>query len=174
MNYEMSDILKAVGPSASIIFAAWIFMGFLQQRYDAAITRYRQAISDFRTNEHGSDRHDNIREQILIYKRRCELMNYACQTGLTAAGLFLITLLAGEGAVIFGDLAVFTITGSAAVFLGMLLVIAAAVLVFWESSYTPLQLDAELLDVPGLAGKTGQRAGKVREREPVHVSNVKA
>jgi hypothetical protein len=38
---ELSDVLKAIGPAASIIFAAWIFMGFLQQRYDAAVSRYR-------------------------------------------------------------------------------------------------------------------------------------
>jgi hypothetical protein len=174
MNFEMSDILKAVGPSASIVFAAWIFMGFLQQRYDAAISRYRAAISDFRTNKHGADRHDNIRDQILVYKWRCELMNYACQTGLVAAVLFLLTLLVGEGAVILKDSPILTLIGSGAVFLGLLLVISAAAMVFWESSYTPRQLDAELLDVPGLADKTGQRAGKVREQQPAGLPNVKA
>ena len=72
---------KAVRPYASIIFVAWIVMGFLQQRDDAAPSRYRLAISDFRSLKHSSDRHDNIREQILVCKRRCELVNYACQTG---------------------------------------------------------------------------------------------
>ena len=38
MNFELSDVLKAIGPAASIIFAAWIFTGFLQQRAPA-ITR---------------------------------------------------------------------------------------------------------------------------------------
>jgi hypothetical protein len=37
---DLNEILKNIGPSAAIIFAAWIFMGFLQQRYDAAIDRF--------------------------------------------------------------------------------------------------------------------------------------
>jgi hypothetical protein len=81
LNFELSDVLKAGRPYASIVFVAWIFVGFLQQRDDAAPSRYRLAISDFRSHDHSSDRHDNIREQILVYKRRWKLMNYACQTG---------------------------------------------------------------------------------------------
>jgi hypothetical protein len=48
-SFQLSDALKAIGPPASIIFAARILMGVLQQRYDAVISRYREAISDFRT-----------------------------------------------------------------------------------------------------------------------------
>ncbi|MBV9459556.1 MAG: hypothetical protein JO141_18835 [Bradyrhizobium sp.] len=48
-------------------------MGFLQQRYDTAVSRYREAISDFGTARHEPARHDNIREQILSLKR--EMMN---------------------------------------------------------------------------------------------------
>ena len=46
VGIALPDILKVVGPSAAIIFAAWIFMGFLQQRYDAAVERYRSAIDE--------------------------------------------------------------------------------------------------------------------------------
>ena len=34
MSFDVQSFLKAIGPSASIVFADWIFMGFLQQRYD--------------------------------------------------------------------------------------------------------------------------------------------
>ena len=96
MSFQLSDVLKAIGQAASIIFLAWIFMGFLQQRYDAAISRYREAISNFYTGRHEAERRDNIREQILAFKSRCELMNYACLAGLVSAILFLLTLVAGE------------------------------------------------------------------------------
>jgi hypothetical protein len=43
-------------------------MGFLQQRYAAAVSRYRQAISNFRFGNHASDRRDNIRDQILAVR----------------------------------------------------------------------------------------------------------
>src|SRR3978361_700248 len=163
MNFELSDVLKAIGPAASIIFAAWIFMGFLQQRYDAAVGRYRQAISDFRTGDHPPDRHDNIRDQILVFKRRCELMNYACMAGLVAAILFLLTLIAGELDVIIPNNALLAIIGSISAFGGLMLVIAGSVLVLMEASYAHRQFDAELLDVPDLARKTGQQPGMVRE-----------
>jgi len=172
MTSELSNVLKAVGPAASIIFAAWIFMGFVQQRYDAAINRYRQAISDFRTHQHPPDRHDNIREQVLVYKRRCELMNYACLTGLVSAMFFLLTLVAGELDALFPNIALLAVTGSVSALGGFLLVIAGAILVIIESSYAQRQLDAELLDVPELARKTGQQPGKVRETEPRDIANV--
>ncbi|MGY4601845.1 hypothetical protein ACVW16_000257 [Bradyrhizobium sp. USDA 4474] len=95
MSFHLSEILKAIGPSASIIFAAWIFVGFLQQRYDAAVDRYRQTISDYRSGEHPADRRDNIQDQILVFKYRCQLMSYACFTGLLSAILFLLTLVSG-------------------------------------------------------------------------------
>jgi hypothetical protein len=173
MSFELSDVLKAIGPAASIIFAAWIFMGFLQQRYDAAVGRYREAISDFRTGSHAPERRDNIREQILVFRRRCELMNYACVLGLVAAILFLITLLAGELDAIIHNNVVLSILGSVSAFVGLILVIVGAALVIMEASYTHRQLDAELLDVPDLAQKTGQQPGMVRDQQPRNIAKVK-
>ncbi len=40
MNFDLAKVLTTVGPAASIIFAAWIFVAFLQTRYDAAVDRY--------------------------------------------------------------------------------------------------------------------------------------
>jgi Protein of unknown function (DUF2721) len=172
MSFELSDVLKAIGPTASIIFAAWIFMGFLQQRYDAAVSRYREAISDFRTGCHAPDRHDNIRDQILVFKRRCELMNYACMAGLVSAILFLLTLIAGELDAILPQSALLAMVGSITAFGGLTLVMVGSVLVLMEASYAHRQFDAELLDVPDLAENTGQQPGMVREKQPRHIANA--
>jgi uncharacterized membrane protein YraQ (UPF0718 family) len=172
MSFALSDILKAIGPAASIIFAAWIFMGFLQQRYDAAVGRYRQSISDFRTGRHATDRQDNIREQILVFKHRCELMNYACQVGLLSAILLLLTLIAGGLDAIIPHSAALAVFGSVCAFAGLAMVIAGAVLVLMEASYAHRQLDAELLDVPELARKTGQKPGMVRDQQPRNIGKT--
>ena len=79
---ELSDVLKAIGPNAAIVFAAWIFMGFLQQRYDAALDRYRQAVGDYRSNAHEDTRTASLKSQVLAYRRRCRLMGSASTTGL--------------------------------------------------------------------------------------------
>src|SRR4051812_24804018 len=172
MSFELSDVLKAIGPAASIIFASWIFMGFLQQRYDAAVDRYRLAISDYRTGKHAPDRHDNIRDQILVFKRRCELMNYACMVGLVSAILFLLTLIAGELDAIIPKSTLLAFIGSISAFGGLTLVIVGSVLVLMEASFGHRQLDAELLDVPELASKTGQQPGMVREKQPRKIADA--
>jgi len=58
---KLSDVLKAIGPNASIVFAAWNFMGFLQQRYDAALNRYQGAVGDYRSEGHDARRADNLK-----------------------------------------------------------------------------------------------------------------
>ncbi|MGY3506948.1 DUF2721 domain-containing protein [Bradyrhizobium sp. USDA 4471] len=170
MSFHLSEILKAIGPSASIIFAAWIFVGFLQQRYDAAVDRYRQTISDYRSGEHPADRRDNIQDQILVFKYRCQLMSYACFTGLLSAILFLLTLVSGAVDVIIPGSKFLQVFGTVALLGGFGLVILATVLVILEGAYTHRQLDAELLDVPDLARSTGQESGKVAQQQPRNVA----
>jgi hypothetical protein len=92
---QLGDVLKAIGPNASIVFAAWIFMGFLQQRYDNATNRYREAVADYRSNEHKDDRTGNLKDQILLYRRRCLLMQWATLVGLVAAILLIAALIFG-------------------------------------------------------------------------------
>src|SRR3954469_25278570 len=98
---SLAEILKTVGGSAAIIFAAWIFMGFLQQRYDAAVERYRAMIDEYRSGNASAARCDNIREQVQIYKRRCVLMSYSNFLGLTSAIFLLVTIMLGELVVVF-------------------------------------------------------------------------
>lgn len=59
-------------------------MGFPQQRYDSAIERYRSMIDQYRAGGMSDERRGNIRDQVLVHKRLCELMNYANIIGLTS------------------------------------------------------------------------------------------
>ena len=162
MEFTLPDLFKAIGPTASIIFAAWIFMGFLQSRYDAAVERYREMIGKFRDVDQTRDRRGNAKDQIMRYKRRCELMNYACVTGLISAIMLLLTLIAGALDVIAPGFAILKYISAGAALLGFTLVIAAAALVIVESVISFRQLSEELLDVPELAHATGQQPGSVR------------
>jgi len=163
MNVDVSNILKSIGPAASIIFAAWIFMGFLQQRYDAAIDRYREIVAQYRHPDIGRVRRANIRDEIYTYKRRCELMTTATMVGLIAAILLILTLVAGELDILFPTFVPLKYISAGSALLGFLLVIAAAVLVMVEAALTYRQIATEVLDVEDLADSTGQRSGAVTE-----------
>ena len=156
---QLDDVLKAIGPNASIVFAAWIFMGFLQQRYDSAIDRYRGAVGDYRDGDHGEARSDNLRDQVVAYRRRCRLMGLALLTGLFAAMLLIASLMFGALDVIVPGVPPIAWAGTASALGGFGLVIAAALIVVRESALVTRELDNELRDVPDLAESTGNRAG---------------
>jgi uncharacterized membrane protein len=147
---QLGDVLKAIGPNASIVFAAWIFMGFLQQRYDSAIDRYREAVGDYRSNDHAEDRAGNLKDQILTYRMRCKLMGWATLIGLVAAILLIAALIFGALDVIVPKNTFITAAGTATSILGFVLVIVAACVVIAEGSIVRRQLDDELRDVPDL------------------------
>ena len=157
---QLTNVLKAIGPNASIIFAAWIFMGFLQQRYDGAVTRYRDAVGDYRSAEHEGDRASNLKRQVLLYRRRCKLMAWATLIGLLAAILLISSLLFGALDAIAPKIAIITTSGTIAAVAGFVLIIVAAIIVIVEGLVVSQQIDDELRDVPDLAEGTGQQAGK--------------
>jgi hypothetical protein len=156
---QLSDVLKAIGPNASIVFAAWIFMGFLQQRYDAALNRYQQAVGDYRSNGHEAGRADNLKAQVLVYRHRCRLMSRASFVGLVAAILLISSLIFGALDVIMPQTAAITFLGVAAAVGGFALVIVAAIIVIVEGRVVVRQIDDELRDVPNLADGAGGGAG---------------
>lgn len=152
---QLSDVLKAIGPNASIVFAAWIFMGFLQQRYDAALDRYREAVGDYRSNGHDVGRAENLKAQVLAYRRRCRLMSRASTIGLAAAILLIGSLIFGALDVILPQSATLTVLGVATAIGGFVLVIVAAFIVIAEGRVVERQIDDELRDVPELAEEAG-------------------
>jgi hypothetical protein len=163
MNLDLANILKVIGPAASIIFAAWIFMGFLQVRYDSAVDRYRELIERYRTSELSGSRRENMKDQILRYKQRCELMGYANVIGLTSAILLITMLIAGGLSLAFPDDNIFKYVSLSLALVGLLLVIVATIIVMREGMITRRQIYNELLDIPDLAEGVGQEAGKISD-----------
>lgn len=163
MDLDLANVLKVIGPAASLIFAAWIFVGFLQTRYDAAVERYRDIIEKYRTSDLSGSRKANMVDQIVHYKRRCELMSRATGCGLISAILLICTLISGGLALTFPDLSMFKFLSAGTALLGMLLVIAGTIIVILEGRIIYRQIHNELLDIPELAESIGQEAGAIND-----------
>jgi hypothetical protein len=148
---QLGEVLKAIGPNASIVFAAWIFMGFLQQRYDTATDRYRNVVGDYRSNDHDDARGENLKNQVLTYRHRCRLMGRATLVGLFAAILLISSLIFGALDVMVPKNPIITTIGIVLAIGGFLLVIVAALIVVAEGQIVRRQIDDELRDVPELA-----------------------
>lgn len=163
MNFDAVTLMNKVGSAAPLIFAAWLFVVFLQNRYEAAIDRYRELISSYRNSEPSDSRKANMRDQVVSYRRRCELMRRAMTLGLAPAIAMILTLIFGGLNLTFRDLLLFCYPSAGFGLLGFMLVIAATIFVLIEGTITHRQMDNELLDVPDLAHSTGQEAGAINE-----------
>lgn len=161
VSFDLKDLLQAIGPTASLIFAAWIFLSYLQQRYSAAYDRYRNLVEEFRQHRESDERHRSILEQIMEYKRRCQQMRLATHLGLLAAILLISSIISAAVNVITGEAAVFKFLSAALAIFGLLLVIWAAVLVMIENQRLQLIIESDLSDIPELrrAARDKQRVG---------------
>ena len=151
MQFELKDVLGAVGPTASLVFASWIFMTFLQARYSAAYERYRDMIEEFRTGK-DTRRRELIGNQIKLYRKRVEQMRWATGLGLWAAILLLLALISGALDAVFKGSPVLKYVGLVGTVAGLGMVIASATLVILENSSIKRAMDEELKDVPELEG----------------------
>ncbi|MBV9696581.1 MAG: DUF2721 domain-containing protein [Gammaproteobacteria bacterium] len=159
-SFELKDLLQAIGPTASLIFAAWIFLNFLQQRFVAAYQWYRNLLQEYRQRGRGDDtRADSLRTQILSYRRRCEQMRIATSIGVWAAIALLATLICGALAVMApGPLGWLKYGAGALAVAGLLLVIWAAGIVLLENAGLRRMLEDDLADVPELQRGRSRRA----------------
>jgi Protein of unknown function (DUF2721) len=156
MDFKLKDVLDAIGPTAALVFAAWIFLSFLQQRYVAAYDRYRLLIRDYREAQQAEQRRQNIKDQILLYKRRCQQMRIATNLGVIAALFLLLTLVLGAVNAMFPNLDFLKYPGAASAVIGLCLVIVSAVIVIMENTLIQHAIESELADIPDLAEAVGQ------------------
>jgi hypothetical protein len=173
MDFTMKELLEAIGPSASLIFASWIFLSFLQTRYTAAYDRYRSLVEERRKHleqqmqhdDETDDRHQqSVGNQIELYRHRCEFMRLATNIGVVAAILLIVTILCGGLQVILPGAGVLKWAGAVTAFAGLILLIVAAAFVIVENVQIGHVMDDEKSDLPGLereraAASRGQERG---------------
>ena len=79
-------------------------MSFLQNRYSQAFQLYRALIQECRDGHMEGTRGANIKAEVLLFKRRFELMPGATNLGLIAAMPLITTLIGGAVHAIFPGL----------------------------------------------------------------------
>jgi DNA-binding transcriptional regulator YbjK len=169
-RFELKEFLEAVGPTASLIFAAWIFLSFLQTRYTAAYERYRALISEFRQHSNRDARRDSLRDQIFEYKRRCEQMRAATQIGVLAAISLITALICAGLNVVYDELTVLKYLTAVGAILGLALVVWAAVIVLAENARLQLIIESDLSDIDELRDgardprRVGAQRGEIPQR----------
>jgi hypothetical protein len=150
MGFQLKDFLDAVGPPASLIFAAWIFLSVLQQRYSDAYERYRALVQQYREPGHGERRRESVKHQILLYLRRCEQMRRATNIGVVAAMLLILALMTAGVDVVVGSTAPTRYAVAVLALLGLALVIVAAGYMVFENTLVRQALSGEPDDIPEL------------------------
>ncbi len=102
-----------------------------------------------------------MRDEILNYRRRCELMNRATGCGLVSAMLLISTMIFGGLSIVFQDIGLLKLASMGTALVGLLLVIAGAVIVAMEGRIIRRQIHSELLDIPDLAHGIDQDPGAI-------------
>jgi hypothetical protein len=150
MDFKLSDVMQAVGPNASLVFASWIFMSFLQTRYSNAYSLYRKMIDDLRENKADGQRRTTIHDEIVLYRQRLNHMRLATNLGLYAAILLLSTLILSGLDVILGKPDFLKYLGAACIVVGLALIIWSAALVVTENKMLKMALDRDGDDLDDL------------------------
>ena len=147
-NYQLKDIL-AVFSASTTIFAAWIFLSFLGQRYVSAYDRYRTIIQDYRSRSREDPRRAELQRQIILYKKRCEQMRSATTLGtLSAVGLVSAIIVALLQVVLQWD--ILKHLSVALGLAGLVLVLGAALQVLRENASIEQAIEGELRDLEEL------------------------
>ena len=149
MDFELKEVLQAVGPNAGLVFASWMFMHLLQGRYTGAYERYRSLVDNYRQGADGQ-RKETIRDEVALYRRRIDCMRRATDFGLYAAMLLIGTLIIAVADAIFKGTSFLKYAGAATTVVGLAMVIWAAALVVKENRLIKMPLDREVDDMPEL------------------------
>ena len=137
MDFKLKKMMEMVGPSAVLAYAAWRLMQLLEQRHDAACTRYRELVEAFRKGAAGKRRDLGI-----CRKRAVHVLN-ATNIGVMAAFLLLLSLtISTLDAVFKADW--LKLFGAPLNMLRLLLVIPAAILVIADRMLAQKRREAEL------------------------------
>jgi hypothetical protein len=168
MGFDLKDVLTTVGPTTGLIFASWLFLQYLNQRYVSAHDRYRALIAEYRQGDGQNPRRHSLMDQIRLYRRRCDEMRWATNIGLLAAMLLIVGLLAAFLQLVSKSLDFLKFVSVGASVLGLLLVIGAAALVMVENMLLKRAIESDSSDIPELFEQpVPSPAGRSRAPRPV-------
>lgn len=162
MTFELKDVLGVGGPSASLIFAATIYLGFLQQRYTSTYDRYRDLADGLRTFPASGDprarvRRDSMAGQLQLYRRRCGQLMVATNFAVAAAVLLSLALVVGLLNLTVAPAAPLKYACLAGLLAGLLLLVVSSAFVVVENTLVRHAVAAELDDLGDPGPESGDR-----------------
>ena len=104
-----------------------------------------------------SQRADTTKEQVKVYRRRCQIMSAANAVGLISAMPLILTLICGGLDVLFPVVPLVNTVGAIGALFGLVLLIIAALCVLAEGAMAHRQIDTEIADMPDRAKATGKK-----------------
>ncbi len=146
-DFDIKAVLDAVGPTASLLFAAWIFLQYLNQRYIESVKRLRELIQERRDQPADAQGSGPLTDQVAMYRRRCFLMSRATDVGLAGAICLIATLISGAFVTVFDGPALLAAAACCAAMIGLSLVLVATVIVIVENRLMANALRSELSDL---------------------------
>jgi hypothetical protein len=148
MTFDLRDILNTAGPTASLVFASWIFLSLINQRLASAMDRYRALVAEMRADPTPSPRMQEVERQIALYRARCDLMRRSISVSIVAAECLLVTLLTSMISLVDHALAWIGYISLGSTFAGILLLMESARLMLRENRHIKDVLHSEMVDIP--------------------------
>lgn len=124
--FQLQQVPAAVGPGASIVVAATIFLAYLQSHYSTAFHFYWPLVQHGRDHGVEDTRGRDVRAPVLLIKQHFELMRLATTLGLVAMILLIATLISGTVTAVLPSAQALNVIGALTAVAGFALVIAAA------------------------------------------------
>lgn len=146
-EYKLTDLLSSAGATIGVIIAGTIFLQFISTKYTELSARLRELTGEYRGVDIKHNRHDPLRSQIRVFRRRLILLNRASCLAAIALLCFLAAVLAGGLSLIYPPIRAIKAVGSFGLFLGLLLIAAAVTLELVESWMSRKEIGHEVADL---------------------------
>jgi hypothetical protein len=146
--FDLKDVLNTAAPTASLIFASWLFLQLVSSRYEATIVRYERAMEELR-GECPPPRRDTVLAVARLHGRRFHHMERAMSLGLLAA-TFLVSSLGMASFQLMTGATWLNFTTMGALITGLVLLVVCALLTMAENGLGRRTLLLERADVPEL------------------------
>jgi len=150
MSFDLKEVLNTAGPTATLVFASWLFLQLVTMRFEGVTQRYEKLVEELRAGHCDRRRKDSLLALINLHRKRCEHMQRAMNLGLVAAMLLVASLLLAALYLTMGT-AVLKLATLVASLTGLTLIIAGSALVILESNLGMKTLVRQFDDVPELA-----------------------
>jgi hypothetical protein len=150
MDVDLKEILNTAVPTASLIFAAWIFLQLVNMRLQSALDRCQTLADEFRRGQAQPARQKSIREQIALYRDRTRLLQRTMVVSMSAAIVLILTLTCATLAMLIPSLHALKLITIVCSLLGLALLIVSVGFMLVENAGLPKALRVEMDDIPGL------------------------